>query len=457
MGFFFQSSSVQQVVAQKREIVFPADSVEAVLPVLHKRRRLTKSDVTPLEAWRIMMALRSGQLCETTWALDVLNILLFDDSTVTYFGLANLPGLLDILLEHWRKSLDDVFEPSPDQPEETKGDIDLGEVTESVPKESTKIFKSVPNFSSVTIKGNPVVVVPRSDLFVRDDRKPWDNEGEAGSEDESPDVAPAKYIISPFRGELLSLPFARRLETVKKIKTESENVVNNINNRNNSSSNNNNNSNRNSVNSQNINNNNISNVNNNIKKEVDIKTEEKLNKLKCKDLDDSKRNLVDVKENSDEQILDDKGNEAEEKSDEVYGEKTKRTEKCEFKREDSETQRLKIRDPQGILKRRRMSDCEDECYTRDESSLLLAGEAQDALARRCICLSTIIRNLSFVPGNEAEMARSGVLLTVLGRLLLLHHEHPPRQTQQRNYDREEDADFSDSCSSLQVTPIVFPL
>jgi AT-rich interactive domain-containing protein 1 len=31
----------------------------------------------------------------------------------------------------------------------------------------------------------------------------------------------------------------------------------------------------------------------------------------------------------------------------------------------------------------------------------------------------------------------------------LNHEHPIRTKKQRNYDREEDADFSDSCSSLQ--------
>lgn len=401
----------------KREIVFPPDSVEAVLPVLYKRRRLTKNDVTPLEAWRIMMSLRSGQLCETTWALDVLNILLFDDTTIAYFGLSNLPGLLDILLEHWRKSLDDVFEPCPDQQDELKGDVDLGEPIEPVSSESFKILKSVPNYSMVTVKGKPVVAVSRSDLFVRDDRKSWDIEGETGSEDESSDVAPAKYIISPFRGEVITLPFARRLETVVKVKTEPETVINNI------------------------------------KIEVNKKPEDRLNQLKCKnEEDDSKRNLIDVKQNSDEQILETKDSKKEDKCviDNKKGDTVNRTEKCEVKTEKVDPPKLNIRDPQGVLKRRRMSDCEDECYSRDDSSLLLAGEAQDALARRCICLSTIIRNLSFVPGNEAEMARSSVLLSVLGRLLLLHHEHPPRQTQQRNYDREEDADFADSCSSLQV-------
>lgn len=76
---------LNQQPAPKREMTFPADSVEAVTPLLYKRRKLTRADVAPVEAWRIMMALRSGLLAESCWALDVLNILLFDDSAVSFF------------------------------------------------------------------------------------------------------------------------------------------------------------------------------------------------------------------------------------------------------------------------------------------------------------------------------------------------------------------------------------
>lgn len=51
------------------------------------------------------MSLRSGLLMESTWALDVLNILLYDDNSLPYFGLGNMPGLLEVILEHWRSSL----------------------------------------------------------------------------------------------------------------------------------------------------------------------------------------------------------------------------------------------------------------------------------------------------------------------------------------------------------------
>ncbi|KAG8212757.1 hypothetical protein J437_LFUL019711 [Ladona fulva] len=100
---------------------------------------------------------------------------------------------------------------------------------------------------------------------------------------------------------------------------------------------------------------------------------------------------------------------------------------------------LKIRDPAGTLKRRRLEDYEDECYSRDEGSLLLVTETQESLSRRCLCLSNILRNLTFVPGNDSEFARSSAFLSLLGKLLLLHHEHPRRAAgHRRNYDREEE-------------------
>lgn len=46
-----------------------------------------------------MMSLKSGLLAESTWALDTINILLYDDSTVASFNLSqvkkkkNLPNL----------------------------------------------------------------------------------------------------------------------------------------------------------------------------------------------------------------------------------------------------------------------------------------------------------------------------------------------------------------------------
>lgn len=39
------------------------------------------------EAWRVMMSLKSGLLAESTWALDTINILLYDDGSISTFDL----------------------------------------------------------------------------------------------------------------------------------------------------------------------------------------------------------------------------------------------------------------------------------------------------------------------------------------------------------------------------------
>ena len=39
---------------------------------------------------------------ETTWALDTLNILLRDDSSMTFCKWDAMPGLLESLVDHWR-------------------------------------------------------------------------------------------------------------------------------------------------------------------------------------------------------------------------------------------------------------------------------------------------------------------------------------------------------------------
>ncbi|EDW50939.1 GM26814 [Drosophila sechellia] len=69
------------------------DSVESTTLVLYRRKRVTKADVCQVDPWRIFMALRSGLLTECNWAL------LFDDSTVQFFGMSNLP--VDFSLEHF--------------------------------------------------------------------------------------------------------------------------------------------------------------------------------------------------------------------------------------------------------------------------------------------------------------------------------------------------------------------
>ncbi|XP_021233179.1 AT-rich interactive domain-containing protein 1B-like isoform X2 [Numida meleagris] len=84
-------------------------SVEATRPVLQKRRRLTAEGVETPEAWRVMMCLKSGLLAESTWALDTITILLCDDSSIASFDLRQLPGLLELLVEYFRRCQMEIF------------------------------------------------------------------------------------------------------------------------------------------------------------------------------------------------------------------------------------------------------------------------------------------------------------------------------------------------------------
>merc|ERR1719340_353680 len=98
----------------RNDLAYPQGSVEATLPLMMKRRKYTKVDVQPVDGWRLVMSLRSGLLMESSWALDVINVLLYDDHSFTYFGLGNMPGLLEALLEHWRATLISMFEITED-------------------------------------------------------------------------------------------------------------------------------------------------------------------------------------------------------------------------------------------------------------------------------------------------------------------------------------------------------
>jgi len=107
-----------------------------------------------------------------------------------------------------------------------------------------------------------------------------------------------------------------------------------------------------------------------------------------------------------------------------------------------------LRDPDLARKRWHQENLEEENHLRDEPSLHLISETHDNLGRRAACISTIMRNLSFVPGNEYDMSKNSGFLAILGKLLLLHHWYPRRPTKQRNYDRGEDEDSAESCASL---------
>ncbi|GIY07856.1 trithorax group protein osa [Caerostris extrusa] len=115
----------------------------------------------------------------------------------------------------------------------------------------------------------------------------------------------------------------------------------------------------------------------------------------------------------------------------------------------SENSRLR-----GSLSSRKRFLCEaleDEAYCFDEPALCVISDSQEMLSRRCVCVSTILRNLSFVPGNDSIMCKNPGILLLLGRLLLLHHEHKPAKNAYHRYEKEVDGNstWNESCISLK--------
>lgn len=552
----------------KRDIVFPPESVEATMPVLYRRKRICRAELGTTDPWRVFMCLQSGLLSESTWALDVLNILLFDDSSVQYFGLSHMPRLLTLLLDHFQKSLADIFDPEGDKTgygwsscsitaasknattdsvvkqrrhqlhknqnnevvdedqidndvdkaveyellnknnninnnnnnnhgDYDKPPVDLGQVTETPNSDDrVLVLATTANYTFSSRRGVPVKIKEADeDIFVLDTKRIWDVEtdrqyqlgscvgGDAWTYGHT-QPHPHDHIIDSFRAEIVNIPFARYLRSNMKcsskiraaasrekcpsgeseptIKVESTEAMDtaspivkceptNVDNDDSKLS-----DKRNAIcfkDETTSDDDSISTVATPVAnkltgsaqpmdsdcREVDMELERITNGPQSHDVDDNTTTDDDCRSTS--QRSTNSRHQTHHRSSRYSKTISGSVKKFDY--------RATVHDPAGTLKRKRIHDYEDECYARDEASLYLINESQDTLARRCISISNILRNLTFVPGNESIFANSETFLAIVGKILLLHHDHPIRTQKTRNYDREDDTDFADSCSSLQ--------
>ena len=444
---------------------FPPGSVESTPPLLLKRRKYTKVDVQPVDGWRLVMSLRSGLLMESSWALDVINVLLYDDHSFTYFGLGNMPGLLEALLEHWRATLISMFEITEDlelgtdqdrklrakrrlaimgekytkkrkcsrkikeesdkedslfaksdseneEEDNATDDYGLGMVSNNLtnPEDKCVVLSSLPNgqnFSKRPRFGEEdIEVISKPDELFIMEREQEKEENNCSWDLSTVDCAsgsshwlhgggnPTDHIITSFTAKHTISEFVRVLKESKHlVKLEvAEDSVNG---------------------------------------DVSIKPSvngDSIDPSECK----KESNTDEVKPDRSENNAD--GTNQDPKEDIV-----------------DKIQRLTgivFRDPDAARKRWHSESLEDENYMKDEPSLHLISDCHDNIGKRAVCISTILRNLSFVPGNEYELSKSPGFLAIVGRLLLLHYWYPQRTNKQRNYDRGEDEEAAESCTSL---------
>lgn len=453
----------------RRDMPFPPGSIEASHPVLKPRRRLTVKDIGTPEAWRVMMSLKSGLLAESTWALDTINILLYDDSSISTFDLNTLPGLLELVVEYFRRCLIEIFgilreyevgdpgqrtlldpdalkrdwngtdeeeprvhdmeqEEEDDEEEEdreTEGAAHVkeeeaqeqcsrgrDEKTEDEEKKSKS--SSCEKTASLSLAAHerprqaskfdkfPVKVVRKKDPFVAAQSNNhgkmqefdsgllhWSAGGGDSTEHIQTHFEPRKDFLEP--RERIPVP-----PILLKRRIPEEDILENC----------------------------LPSEEENAKQQDE--------EGRPKETSSSEKSAVSEKEKvvSSANSEDERGTESEtkavEKGSKSHQENNRPVPPCGS----ALTQQTK--QTSTIL--------EDEPHSKDEGPLITLAHWQDSLARRCVCISNIVRSLSFVPGNDHEMSKHPGLLLLLGRLILLHHRHPERKQAPLTYEKDEDSD-----------------
>uniref|UniRef100_A0A8C7CFT6 AT-rich interaction domain 1B n=1 Tax=Oncorhynchus kisutch TaxID=8019 RepID=A0A8C7CFT6_ONCKI len=366
--------SGQGILPLHRDISFPMGSVEATLPKLKVRRRLTSKETGTPEAWRVMMSLKSGLLAESTWALDTINILLYDDTTVSSFTLSQLPGFLELIVEYFRRSLISIFGILDEYEVGTEGQkMLLGPITDQ---------------EEGLTKEEPVEVTLKEKV------EGEEKEGAATEQSQPPEPRPkqaSKYDKLPVKVEedqveddqelSLSRGFTSGLLHWKAGGGDSTA---------------------------------------HIQTHFEIRGEETNSKpTERKEREDKtetteERKAVVEKSMTETATMDDM--------------------LSAWPGSQSERNGLPGKQTQSPI----FTLLEDEPRCWDEAPLSTAEPWQDAVARRCVCISNIVRGLSFIPGNDNDMSCHPGLVLILGRLVLLHHLHPQRRRMPPSYQREEE-------------------
>lgn len=425
---------------------FPHQSVETAQPVLRKRRRLTPKDLGgQIDPWRVIVALKSGLIGESSWALDVLNVLLRDDETVAYFSLSNLPGLVDLLLDHMRRTLIDLFPSDEDlQALEHIDTIPFAEPSIDVGEERLKV-KAVTvddetDFTQKSRDGKPVKFDNKSKrnpatqnsnnstiLESILDTNHWDSGGAEISnhiithyESSGHQRFQREAFFSSRRARILSKLGVERTKspkTLSPVKKEEDPLKD-------------------------------------IRLEISNKTLDQLEAEMCEATNATKKQeaktdtkaetKTEAKEEDNDcsresqkvDNADSEGNRSGDRDEEKNGTEEKTIDPEIEEAINARLMRYNCRrtvleaygDKDALflddLKRTwDESGLESEAWQPDEPALVSAVPDLEQLVQRAIVLSNIIRSLSFVPGNECELCSHAGLLRLYARVLMICHRH----------------------------------
>lgn len=414
--------SQQHQQAPPPTAIFPPNSVEATVPIPSKRRKLMARDIAPVDAWRVYMALKSGLLAESTYALDVLNVISNDDISLLFLSLPNMPGLLDVLLEHYRRYLNEMFDSMLDDIEigyedrlkqqkqltnanlngESKShsndndshsnklkwyEVDrdrkdeqdhllLNDVDDDIEGFLDRKFKlngrpkltlfqdQTNNYTNITRNGKTVKVKKDKNLFIMDYDKQWDPSGNGF-------LTKQEHWLKGGG------------ETTTHIQSHME------------------------------------------PKERYLRFCRLITKQQQDNHDDDDDDVEIVEQNGEncENNHHTNGHESDQMNDDKDKDKDNGDNNDNNDDDDDQYPKIHPTDRERYWKRLHQPDFEDESYDQEEPAVCTGREYQDSIKSRCLTVSNLIRNLTFVPGNDIEMCRSSCLLLILSRLILLHHVH----------------------------------
>lgn len=391
-----------------------------------------------------MMALRSGLITESTWALDVLTVLLRDDVTSSCLSLSHMPGLLEVLVEHYRRCLILIFGTEFEELEvssemqsrytaatgamETEDAADEEDV-KAVP--DAKALQAPGNYTLKTHDGKTVGIKVDSDERLLD-HKSWDvfKEFESSAfdwqmgrgdmtlhiittlaSDGSHDFHRKRYFGKNYeslkrKAEVPPEEVDRNLLEVS-IKSESNPGSRPVNGapsvdrvENSSNSIEENSSDPASVVVSSNTNNAVSEANSKISSNTDS------NVVSGAHSDDLKQETTSDKVQSDEPRL-----------------------KVTMDFDNFDNNLFTCTQLESL--KRSCSELDEETYRPNDRVSCRLTDSQLEISQRCLCLSNIFRNLSFIAGNDNEICKHNGLMLILGKLLLLNHQHLPRLAKTR--------------------------
>uniref|UniRef100_A0A8C7NW70 AT rich interactive domain 1Ab (SWI-like) n=1 Tax=Oncorhynchus mykiss TaxID=8022 RepID=A0A8C7NW70_ONCMY len=416
----------------RRDISFPPGSVEASQPILKPRGRLTMKDIGTPEAWRVMMSLKSGLLAESTWALDTINILLYDDNSISTFNLCQLPGFLELVVEYFRRCLIQIFgilkeyevgdpgqrtltdpyaadedwsdeelpeqEDMEEEEDEEEDDERKSNADTTTSSQQVQVKKEEEEEKSTKFDKLPIKMVRKKDPF------PGGRSSKLGRRQSFDSGLIHWSIGGGDTTEHIQTHFESRSDLLKQRKqvlpsaAESRKVA--------------------------------------VPPTVSENPEEttKPGKEEQTTKTSTPTTPAPVTATIDDVLSARPGSVTEEA---VRG-------AAEEQKENRGRFLYSLR--QAQQSRRNITILEDEPHSKDETALSTLSDWQDALAHRCVCVSNIVRSLSFIPGNDLEMSKHPGLLLLLGSLVLLHHRHPERKQAPVTYEKEKEEDEDERMS-----------